>query len=156
MRAIRRFVLNFVCFPTIGFCSNAMSRPPGLGRRRRGPYPGAPVTDLEDAGFQVYETGTAEAALERQETHPEIVAIVTDTDMPGSMDGLKHIEVVHQSRLNMAIMLTCGFLKVHKSSLPREIPFVSKPYDIRHVINHIRELISHLHGKDCFAQPFKS
>jgi two-component system, response regulator PdtaR len=44
---------------------------------------------IEDAGFKVYEAGSADAALALLELHKEIRLIFTDVDMPGSMDGLK-------------------------------------------------------------------
>ena len=44
---------------------------------------------IEDAGFKVYEAGSADAAIALLELHKEICLIFTDVDMPGSMDGLK-------------------------------------------------------------------
>lgn len=112
--------------------------------------------DLEYAGFHVLEAATADEALNVLEAHPEIDAIVSDIDMPGSMNGLKLAKVVHKVRPDMAIILTSGFLKIPKMDLPSRIPFLSKPYDVSHVINHIRELILRPSGNDCFVQPFKS
>jgi two-component system, response regulator PdtaR len=43
---------------------------------------------IEDAGFEVYEASSADAAIALLELHREIRLIVTDVDMPGSMDGL--------------------------------------------------------------------
>ncbi len=75
--------------------------------------------------------------------------------MPGSMNGLKLAEVRDWVRPDMAIFLTSGFLKLPESDLPSRIPFLSKPYDVGHVINHIREVILRPGANDCFAQPFK-
>jgi two-component system, response regulator PdtaR len=47
------------------------------------------VSLIEDAGFEVYEAGSADAAIALLERHEEIRLIFTDVDMPGSMDGLK-------------------------------------------------------------------
>jgi CheY-like chemotaxis protein len=46
------------------------------------------VSLMEDAGFEVYEAGSADAAIALLERH-EISLIFTDVNMPGSMDGLK-------------------------------------------------------------------
>ena len=39
---------------------------------------------IEDAGFEVYEAGSADAAIALLELHREIRLILTDVDMPGS------------------------------------------------------------------------
>ncbi len=44
------------------------------------------VQALEEAGFRVEEAGNSDEALSRLDGHP-IVALVTDIDMPGSLDG---------------------------------------------------------------------
>jgi two-component system, response regulator PdtaR len=43
---------------------------------------------IENAGFEVYEAGSADAAIALLELHKEIRLIFTDVDMPGSMEGL--------------------------------------------------------------------
>ena len=47
------------------------------------------VSEIEDAGFTVFEAGNADEAIKLMETHEEISLIFTDINMPGSMDGLK-------------------------------------------------------------------
>src|SRR5215813_12938733 len=47
------------------------------------------VQVLEEAGFQVEEAGNSEEALSRLDGH-QIAALVTDIDMPGSLDGSLH------------------------------------------------------------------
>jgi CheY-like chemotaxis protein len=98
------------------------------------------VEDLEDSGFHVFEAGNADDALKVLQTHPEIEALFTDIDMPGSMDGLKLAALVRQNRPDVAILLTSGYLKIPKNDLPGKIPFFSKPYEVDRVVNHIREL----------------
>ncbi len=99
------------------------------------------VADLEDAGFAVYEAAGAEEALSLLSTHPEIEALFTDIDMPGSIDGLVLTQRARQSHPKIAILLTSGYLKIDKSELPPETAFFSKPYDVDHVVNHIRERV---------------
>jgi len=113
------------------------------------------VVDLEESGFRVLEAASADDALEVLDAHSEIRAIFSDIDMPGSMNGLRLAELVHKVRPDMAIILTSGFLKVPKNDLPGRIPFLSKPYDVRDVINHIQALVPHAGSNDCFAASFK-
>lgn len=98
------------------------------------------VGDLEDAGFVVFEASSADEALIVLENHPETSAVFTDIDMPGTMDGLTLSSVVRQSRPDIPIILTSGYLRVPKNELPRGARFFSKPYDTRRVVNHIRDL----------------
>ncbi|MBP2547945.1 CheY-like chemotaxis protein [Neorhizobium galegae] len=99
------------------------------------------VDELEDAGFRVAEAGTADEALTVLEAHPEITAIFTDIDMPGSMDGLKLAHRVHRAHPHVALLLTSGYLKIPKNDLPVKVPFLPKPYEVGHVVNHLRDLV---------------
>ena len=47
------------------------------------------VDELEDAGFRVLEAATADEAVGVLGDNPNIEAIFTDIDMPGSMDGFE-------------------------------------------------------------------
>jgi hypothetical protein len=50
---------------------------------------------LEDEGFEVIEAATARSALAMLEKrHGEVVALFTDVDMPGDMDGLELAGIV--------------------------------------------------------------
>jgi DNA-binding NtrC family response regulator len=112
------------------------------------------VDELEDAGFIVFEAGSADEALNMLRAHPEIEAVFSDIDMPGSMDGLKLAKLVRHSRPELAILLTSGYLKIPKNDIPGKLPFLSKPYEIDAVVNHIRELTIHQNRKDCAAVVF--
>ena len=98
------------------------------------------VDELEDAGFKVMEAGSSEEALRILNQTPDLRAIFTDIDMPGSMDGLKLAKLVRETQPDVAIILTSGYLKIPKNDLPGKVPFISKPYEIDLVVNHIREL----------------
>lgn len=99
------------------------------------------VADLEDAGFAVYEAAQADDALSLLSAHPEMGALFTDIDMPGSMDGLKLAQLARQSHPAISIVLTSGYLKVPKNDLPPEAVYFSKPYDVDLVVNHLRERV---------------
>ncbi|WP_037088031.1 response regulator [Neorhizobium vignae] len=109
------------------------------------------VEDMEHAGFQVFEAANADEALKLLAAHPEIQALFTDIDMPGSIDGLKLAGLVRQARPDVAILLTSGYLKIPKNDLPGKTPFFSKPYEVDRVVDQIRELTARKHGKVCFT-----
>ena len=71
---------------------------------------------IEDAGFEVYEGGSADAAIALLELHKEIRLIFTDVDMPGSMDGLKLAHYVRGRWPPVKIIVTSGHVKVTEES----------------------------------------
>ena len=97
---------------------------------------------IEDAGFEVYEAGSADAAIALLELHKEIRLIVTDVDMPGSMDGLKLAHYVRGRWPPVKIIVTSGHVKVTEESLPSGALFIPKPYDPAEITHKIRELVA--------------
>ena len=84
---------------------------------------------IEDAGFEVYEAGSADAAIALLELHREIRLIVTDVDMPGSMDGLKLAHAVRDRWPPIKIIVTSGRDRIGPHDLPEGGRFFAKPYD---------------------------
>ena len=97
---------------------------------------------IEDAGFKVYEAGSADAALALLELHKEIRLIFTDVDMPGSMDGLKLAHYVRGRWPPVKIIVTSGHVKVTEESLPVGALFLPKPYDPAEITHKVREMIA--------------
>jgi CheY-like chemotaxis protein len=100
------------------------------------------VDSLVEEGFKVCEPQHAAEAVTHIESHGQRVRILfTDVHMPGEMDGLA---LAHHTRRNwpwVGIIVTSG----DASPLPHELPFgsrfVAKPYNVAHVIAHVRDLI---------------
>ena len=84
---------------------------------------------IEDAGFEVYEAGSADAAIALLELHKEIRLIFTDVDMPGSMDGLKLAHAVRNRWPPIKIIVTSGRERIAEQDLPAGGRFFAKPYD---------------------------
>ena len=100
------------------------------------------VSLIEDAGFEVYEAGSADAAIALMELHAEIRLIFTDVNMPGSMDGLKLAHYVRGRWPPVKIIVTSGHVKVTEESLPAGAFFLSKPYDSAVVTHTIRKMLA--------------
>src|ERR1700678_3415810 len=71
---------------------------------------------IESAGFEVYQAGSADAAIALLELHEKICLIFTDVDMPGSMDGLKLAHYVRGRWPPVKIIVTSLHLKVTEES----------------------------------------
>ena len=97
---------------------------------------------IGDAGFEVYEVGSADAAIALLELHKEICLIFTDVDMPGSMDGLKLAHYVRGRWPPVKIIVTSGHVKVTEESLPAGALFMPKPYDPAEITHKVREMIA--------------
>lgn len=97
---------------------------------------------LSDQGFLVFEAGDADEAIAILEGNLDIRLIMTDIDMPGSMDGLKLAEAVRGRWPPVKIIVVSGHRMVEITDLPDGSMFFSKPYSPTHIISSMRELLS--------------
>jgi CheY-like chemotaxis protein len=99
------------------------------------------VQALLDEGFEVMEAEHAEAALIVLESHARRIHVLfTDTQMPGTMDGLALAH--HTAKLWPWIGLLVTSARPHpdRATFPKDSRFLVKPYRHQHVFRHIREL----------------
>jgi two-component system, response regulator PdtaR len=95
---------------------------------------------LEEAGFAVLEACNADEALSLLEAHPEVRAVFSDIDMPGSLNGLELARRIFQRWPRIGILLTSGH-RVGAEVMPREGRFMPKPYDGRALVRQIEEFM---------------
>lgn len=100
------------------------------------------VWALEDAGFEVLEASNVAEAVAAFTEHPEIRAVFTDVDMPGSMDGLKLAAVVYAEWPQTKIIVTSGHRNVKPSDIPTASRFVTKPYSSSTIIANLSEMLA--------------
>ena len=84
------------------------------------------VGELEDAGFVVFEAGTAEEGMDILEREP-VGSLFTDIRLPGRMDGWRLAEVAREQNPKLPVVYATGF----SSEAPRLVPgsvFLRKPY----------------------------
>jgi CheY-like chemotaxis protein len=97
---------------------------------------------LADEGFDVLEAGNADEAIAILESSPKVRLIITDIDMPGSMDGLKLAEAVRDRWPPVKIIVVSGHRIVDITDLPDGSMFFSKPYLPSHIIASMRDLLT--------------
>ena len=96
---------------------------------------------LRDEGWVVIEAGHASAALAICKARTVgIDVLFTDVRMPGAMDGVELARCVHERWPGISIVIASGNLVVPAHDLPEGTRLLSKPYDLRHVVDLIREL----------------
>lgn len=96
---------------------------------------------LAESGFVVLEAGNADEAIELLERHTDIRLIVTDVDMPGSMDGLKLARAVADRWPPIRIIVVSGHRLVEITDIPDGSLFFAKPYDQPQLLASMHELL---------------
>jgi two-component system, response regulator PdtaR len=96
---------------------------------------------LEDAGFVAVEAANADDAISILELRNDIRAVFTDVNMPGTLDGIRLARLVRGRWPPIHLILTSGIMAPDEGSFPANRRFIRKPYDPKHVIATIRELL---------------
>lgn len=95
---------------------------------------------FELLGFDAVEAASADEALAKLESDPAFDALLTDVQMPGSMNGVTLATLVKQRYPSMLIVVMTGFDGNALSELPQGIPVLWKPFRL----NDIRRLVDAL------------
>src|ERR1700704_464118 len=99
------------------------------------------VDMVEDAGFTPVEAVNADDALAILESRSDIELLFTDIQMPGSMDGLKLANAVHERWPLIKIILVSGQLKLTDKDKPADSRFFGKPLDGKQMIAEMQEMM---------------
>lgn len=84
------------------------------------------VDTLQDAGYPVLEAANADEAWAIM-LETDMAALVTDIDMPGSMDGLELARRVCDRWPNCRIIVISGRYNPDPVKLPADATFLTKP-----------------------------
>ena len=95
---------------------------------------------IENAGFEVFQAGNADEAIEILKARSGIHVVFTDIQMPGSMDGLKLARFVRNRWPPIKIVATSALLRVEDDDLPAGSVFLPKPYRGTEVVATLRQL----------------
>jgi CheY-like chemotaxis protein len=96
---------------------------------------------LEESGFEAIAAGNADEAIQALETRNDIMAVFTDVQMPGPMDGLKLAQVIRDRWPPVALLVTSGKTPVIASDLPKGARFLPKPYFPLQIEITLREML---------------
>jgi two-component system, response regulator PdtaR len=95
---------------------------------------------LEQAGYEVVPTHNADEAIAVLERRSDIHTIITDINMPGSMDGLRLAAAVRDRWPPIKIIVVTGHKPLELDELPNDSLFVAKPYTAARMIAAVSEL----------------
>lgn len=96
------------------------------------------VADIEDAGMIALEASNGSQALELLAAQPSIDFLFTDIDMPGAIDGVALAKLVQRRYPAIRVILVSGLSTTPQLMLDTPVPFYAKPYDMAHILQHMR------------------
>ena len=95
-----------------------------------------------DGGFDVIEVANAHDAVAVLTAEPRVAIIVTDIEMPGSMDGLALARMVRDRWPPVHIIAVSGRQTPQYGDLPERSAFFAKPYDTNRLVETARAYLS--------------
>jgi CheY-like chemotaxis protein len=98
------------------------------------------VDIVEEAGFVALQADNADEAVAILETRSDIALLLTDINMPGSMDGLKLAHAVRNRWPPIKIIVVSS--RVPNSILPTDSRIFIKPYHGEKLISEIHSLMA--------------
>jgi DNA-binding NtrC family response regulator len=100
------------------------------------------VATLEDAGFRILEAGSAAEAIKVLATNEVIDVLMTDVCMPGIMDGLGLVALVHNTHPDIRAIVVSGNTSPEDACNAGAIGFLPKPYMAHSLVRAINDLIT--------------
>lgn len=97
------------------------------------------VDIVEGAGFVAVHADNADEAVAILEARSDIALLLTDINMPGSMDGLILAHAVRDRWPLIKIIIVSS--QIPKSDLPTDSRFIAKPYLGEKLIAEVRSMI---------------
>jgi DNA-binding NtrC family response regulator len=94
-----------------------------------------------DEGFRTFEAANANEAIAIMESNRSIRIVLTDVQMPGSMDGVKLAHYIHERFPPTLLVIASGAVKVKPDEMPPHTMFVAKPFDPRFVLEEIERAL---------------
>jgi CheY-like chemotaxis protein len=96
---------------------------------------------LTDEGFRVLEAGTAAEALTILQARPDVMAIVTDVEMPGGMNGYELAHVVKDQWPNIQIIISSGRAWPNAGDMPAGSIFLPKPVPTARLVDEVKKAV---------------
>ena len=102
------------------------------------------VDILRDADFWVLEAQDADEAFEVLKRRPDVRAVLTDVDMPGSLDGFEFARLVAQGWPKVGVLVISGKTAPEPGDLPPSARFAAKPVRPDDLIEMLRSVMAEI------------
>jgi two-component system, response regulator PdtaR len=93
----------------------------------------------EGDGHRVLATFNADGAIEVLERVGDIELVITDIDMPGSMDGIRLAAVIRDRWPPIHLIVVTGLTPPSLGALPSGSLFIAKPYRSNEILSGVRQ-----------------
>jgi len=99
------------------------------------------VESLSDEGFEVLEADTGDAALPILQSNPAICLLLTDIQLPGSLNGHALAAKARESLPDLPVIFMTGRLETGDGAQPpaRNV-FITKPYTLTDICEAAKRL----------------
>jgi DNA-binding NtrC family response regulator len=93
---------------------------------------------LEDEGYKVLEAANADEALTLLQARPDVLAVITDVEMPGR-SGYELAQAVHKRLPNLSLVIMSG--RCWPETLPQNSVFLAKPVPAAKLVAQVRQAV---------------
>lgn len=95
------------------------------------------VDFFTDAGWHVFEAEHADQAIAILDRHKDVRVVLTDVNMPGSMDGVKLAHYVRERFPPTVLFVVSGDAPIPAEALPTHTTFLPKPFDPHRLLRQL-------------------
>lgn len=95
---------------------------------------------VDESGLISVSARNADQAIEILESRDDICIVLTDVEMPGSMDGLKLAAMVRDRWPPIQLLVASGNVVRENIDLPEASRFIDKPYPPDQLIRTLRSM----------------
>ncbi|WP_225247026.1 response regulator [Agrobacterium tomkonis] len=99
------------------------------------------IDHFEAAGYTVFEAENADQAIAVLERHKSIRVVLTDVQMPGSMDGVRLAHYIRDRYPPTVLIVTSGALRLSGDDLPDQSVFISKPFNPYRILSMLDQML---------------
>ena len=100
------------------------------------------VDILKEAEFWVLEAADADEAFEILKRRPDVRLVLTDVDMPGSLDGFEFARLVAQGWPEVGVLVISGKTAPSPGDIPPTAMFAPKPLRPAALVEKIKGLLA--------------
>ena len=93
---------------------------------------------VNEAGFTAIEASNADEAIAILEARKDIRIVLTDINMPGSMDGLKLAHAIRKRWPPIELIVTSGHFHFTDDDMPERGRFFRKPYRDQDIVSALQ------------------